>query len=137
MKQVVQLDDQGYFVGYATAYESPLEPGVFLLPAGAVDAEVPAIPDGKRAKWTGQGWAFEDLPQPDPEPQPEPTAYVPTRAEQIRARLHAIDQESIRPARAVAAALADGKPAPAFDASKLTALETEAATLRAELASIA
>ena len=80
MKQVVQLDDQGYFVGYATAYESPLEQGVFLLPAGSVDTEAPAVPDGKRAKWTGQGWAFEDLPQPDPEPQPEPETIEQWRA---------------------------------------------------------
>lgn len=58
------------------------------------------------------------------------------RREKIRARLAAIDTDSIRPARAVAAALANGKPVPSFDANRLTALETEAEALRAELATI-
>ena len=58
------------------------------------------------------------------------------RAGAIRGRLAAIDTESIRPARAVAMALASGQAAPTFDTNKLAALEAEAATLRAELASL-
>jgi len=73
MKQVIQLDADGYFVGLTTADESPLEPGVFLIPAGAIDAPTPNVPEGQRAKWNGQ-WVFEDIPQPEPEPEPpEPT----------------------------------------------------------------
>jgi hypothetical protein len=71
MKQVIQLDADGYFVGFTTADESPLEPGVFLIPAGAIDAPTPNVPEGQRAKWEGQ-WVFEDIPQPEPEPEPEP-----------------------------------------------------------------
>ncbi|MEY3766920.1 MAG: hypothetical protein RLZ03_1880 [Pseudomonadota bacterium] len=71
MKNVSQLDADGYFVGVTVADESPLEPGVFLIPAGAVDAEPPAIPEGQRARWNN-GWALEAIPQPDPEPDPEP-----------------------------------------------------------------
>jgi hypothetical protein len=71
MKQVIQLDAEGYFVGFTTADESPLEPGVFLMPAGAIDAPTPSVPEGQRAKWEGQ-WVFEDIPQPEPEPEPEP-----------------------------------------------------------------
>jgi hypothetical protein len=70
MKQVIQLDAAGYFVGLTTADESPLEPGVYLLPAGAVDALPPTIPEGHRAKWNG-AWVFEEIPQPEPEPKPE------------------------------------------------------------------
>ena len=71
MKQVIQLDADGYFVGPVIADASPLEVGVYLIPAGAVDAPMPTIPEGKLAKWNGQ-WVFEDIPQPEPEPEPAP-----------------------------------------------------------------
>jgi hypothetical protein len=84
MKQVVQLDINGYFVGVTEADESPLEPGVFLLPAGAIDVLPPIVPEGKRAKWEG-AWVFEDIPAPPPAPpplpDPEPT-YREKRAEE-------------------------------------------------------
>lgn len=76
MKQVIQLDNNGYFVGLTTADESPLEAGVFLLPAGAIDVNAPTVPSGQRAKWIGS-WLFEDVPQPEP--------HQPTYAE-LRAR---------------------------------------------------
>ena len=72
MKQVSQLDKDGYFVGITIADESPLEKGVYLIPAGAVDSDAPSIPDGQRAKWENEQWVFEDIPQPEPEPEPEP-----------------------------------------------------------------
>jgi hypothetical protein len=72
MKQVIQLNEDGYFVGFTTADESPLEPGVFLIPGGCIEAEPPTTPAGKRARWTGASWVFEDLPEPEPEPEPEP-----------------------------------------------------------------
>jgi len=70
-KQVIQLDADGYFVGFTTADESPLEPGVFLFPAGAVDAPTPTVPEGQKAKWNN-GWVLEDIPEPETEPEPEP-----------------------------------------------------------------
>lgn len=81
MKQVIQLTFEGYFAGVTIADESPLEPGVFLLPAGCIDAPVPRIPEGKLAKWDG-AWVFEDIPEPEVEEEPEvvePT-YVELRA---------------------------------------------------------
>ena len=80
MKQVIQLDAAGYFVGFATADESPLEPGVFLIPGGCIDVETPAVPDGQRAKWDG-AWVFEDIPQPEPTPEPATDPYADTYAE--------------------------------------------------------
>jgi hypothetical protein len=70
MKQVSQLDQNGYFVGVVYADPSPLEPGAFLIPGGAIDSPAPTIPQGQRAKWNGQ-WIFEDIPQPEPAPEPE------------------------------------------------------------------
>jgi hypothetical protein len=71
MKFVSQLDNFGYFTGAVIADESPLEPGVFLIPGGAIDEPPPSIPSGKRAKWQGE-WLFEDIPFPEPEPEPVP-----------------------------------------------------------------
>lgn len=64
MKIVSQLDSDGFLIGTSTADESPLEPGVFLIPGGCVDTTPPEIPEGKRAKWEGH-WVFEDIPHSD------------------------------------------------------------------------
>jgi hypothetical protein len=69
-KQVCQLDSESYFVGFTLADESPLEAGVYLLPAGAVDTTAPSIPEGKKAKWNGS-WVYEDIPKPEPDIEPE------------------------------------------------------------------
>ncbi len=88
MKIVSQLDADGYFVGLTTADESPLEPGVFLIPGGAVDVEPPVVPDGHRARWSN-GWAFEAIPQPEPEPEPPPPPpmVIPQSVTMRQARL--------------------------------------------------
>ncbi len=87
MKEVAQLNKDGYFVGVTTADPSPLEPGVFLLPAGAVDAPFPVIPEGKMAKWNGE-WIYEDIPEPEPDPETEapeqPTLVIYTAEIQRR-----------------------------------------------------
>ena len=72
MKQVIQLDDNGYFTGLTVADLSPLEAGVYLMPAGTVDAEAPTITDSQCAKWDGSAWSVEDIPVEEPAPEPEP-----------------------------------------------------------------
>ena len=69
-KIVTQLDASGYYAGTVVADPSPLERGVFLIPGGAVDHEPPSVPEGKRARWNGNGFDFEDIPQPAAEPTP-------------------------------------------------------------------
>tara|TARA_R110000744_G_scaffold76721_1_gene151905 strand:- start:76 stop:438 length:363 start_codon:yes stop_codon:yes gene_type:complete len=78
MKQVIQLDDNGYFTGVTVADLSPLEAGVYLMPAGTVDAEAPAIPEAHVAKWNG-AWVYEAIPEPVVEPEAAPP--VPTYAD--------------------------------------------------------
>jgi predicted 2-oxoglutarate/Fe(II)-dependent dioxygenase YbiX len=60
MKEVIQLDVNGYFEGFTFADESPLEPGVFLFPAGTIDVPAPIIPEGQKARWEGE-WVFENI----------------------------------------------------------------------------
>jgi hypothetical protein len=71
MKYVVQLDDNGYFIGMSVADESPLEPGIYHMPRGTVDADLPNIPDGHLAKWEGE-WIFEPIPVSELEPEVAP-----------------------------------------------------------------
>ena len=73
MKIVSQLDAAGYFIGPAEAHESPLEPGIFHVPGGAVDAEPPVVLEGHLAKWNGSAFVMELIVEPEPEPEPEPT----------------------------------------------------------------
>jgi hypothetical protein len=82
MKQVIQLDSEGYFVGFTAADESPLEPGVYLLPGGSVDTTAPSIPEGKLAKWDKE-WVYEDIPKPEPEINPEPVSEPESMVEQV------------------------------------------------------
>ncbi|WP_153114630.1 hypothetical protein [Rhodocyclus tenuis] len=128
-KIVSQLDADGYFRGPATADESPRDPGKFLLPGGCIDREPPAVIEpGKRYRPHGDDWTCEDMPEQTPIPTP-----ANSRVAEIYGRLLAIDSESIRPAREIATAVASAQAVPAFAASKLTALESEAAALRDEL----
>ena len=68
----------GVFIGVDFAQESPLELGVFLLPAGATFAEPPQVAEGKQAVWGGEAWSVQDIPlPPEPEPTPEPEPFIP------------------------------------------------------------
>lgn len=69
--------ETGALVGTGVADESPLEPGVFLLPANATFTPPPAVPPGQRAIFDPAFgvWELEAIPQP-PEP-PEPPAPGP------------------------------------------------------------
>lgn len=57
MKIAYQTDSAGMLVGDTVADESPLEPGVFLIPAGATLTPPPTDwPDGKWPRWNGSSW---------------------------------------------------------------------------------
>lgn len=82
-KTVSQLDHNGYFVGTVEADESPLEPGVFLIPGGAIDVSAPVVPPGKVALWQASQWVFVNPPD-DPQQETPPVEGVPqvvTRAQ--------------------------------------------------------
>lgn len=88
-KLVHQVDADGYFVGPVKAIASPLEPGLWQLPAGTVDVELPAVPDGFRAKLVDGAFVLEAIPvEPDPDP---PT--LPERRDGIWQQIKAIRQE--------------------------------------------
>lgn len=89
-KLVSQLDAQGVFVMAVEADESPLEPGVYLIPGGAVDAAPPDVPTGQRARWDGSAFALEPLPTAQPLP-----IWQPPTPQQLQAdALRRIDQDA-------------------------------------------
>lgn len=59
-KIVYQTDHLGIFIGAVTADESPLEPGVYLVPGGCVEVKPPAVPEQKAAWWNGKAWQLVD-----------------------------------------------------------------------------
>jgi hypothetical protein len=68
---VYQMDAGGIFVGATTADPSPMEAGVWLIPAGCVEIAPPECGAGQFARWTGAAWAIENIP-PAPKPEPAP-----------------------------------------------------------------
>lgn len=99
-KKVAQLNYDGYYSGPVEAYESPLEPGVYHIPGGAVDAPLPDVPPGMRAKWVGGAWQMEDIPAPassDIVTRPVASERDKTKADLVR-----LDQASIRALREAA-----------------------------------
>ncbi|WP_277759575.1 hypothetical protein [Pseudomonas sp. A34-9] len=59
-KIVYQTNHLGLFVAEVVADESPLEPGVYMIPGGCVEIPPPAIADHQAAWWNGQNWQLVD-----------------------------------------------------------------------------
>jgi len=86
--QIYHYNDEGIYIGSTEATESPLEPGVFLIPAKATAVEVPEYGEDFHARWDGELWDIELIPPPVVEPDPQPAEdidvpepepeYVPT-----------------------------------------------------------
>lgn len=68
-KPAYQFDFAGLYAGVTDADESPLEPGVFLLPARSTFTEPPQdVPADKWPRWDGARWNLANRPAaPEPE----------------------------------------------------------------------
>ena len=64
--------DTGLLLGTSTADRSPMEPGVWLIPAFATTAPPPAPDEGHEVAYVDGDWVQRPLlPEPEPEPVPE------------------------------------------------------------------
>lgn len=62
-KTAYQFDRAGLYVGTTEADESPLEPGVYLLPAHTtLDAPPADVPADKWPRWHGRAWELVNRP---------------------------------------------------------------------------
>jgi len=57
-KTVYQTDRSGLFVGEVQARESPLEPDVYIIPAGCVEVPPPAAEAKKAVMWMVDAWVL-------------------------------------------------------------------------------
>lgn len=62
-KIVYQYDISGMFTGETEADESPLEPGVFLIPARCVEVAPPAYSGDQWPRWNGANWELITVSQ--------------------------------------------------------------------------
>lgn len=67
---IYHYNSAGFLVGASEADESPLEPGVFLIPAMATETVPPNVAEGMRVRFDGDAWVVESNPEPEPEPEP-------------------------------------------------------------------
>jgi hypothetical protein len=63
----------GVYLGSGLADESPLEPGVWLVPAHATSTAPPKAQAGKQQVWINGTWTWQPIPEPAPEPIAPPT----------------------------------------------------------------
>ena len=64
--KIYSYDLQGNYTGESVADESPLEKGVYLIPAGATDIKPPSTNANKVAVFDGQIWNIEDVVSNEP-----------------------------------------------------------------------
>lgn len=127
-----QTDESGYLVGEFDADESPLEPGVFLIPGGGVETAPPAVGANQAAQFADGAWRVvpdlrgrvywtadrvrheitergEALPAGalDAEPPKTPEEIAADEDRAARAELAALDLASIRAIREYIAAKPD------------------------------
>jgi len=61
---VYQMNFAGFFSGSTPAFASPMEPGVWHIPAGCVRQRPPeSWPDTQWPRWNGADWALVPRPQ--------------------------------------------------------------------------
>lgn len=87
-KTVFQADRDGWYVGPVEAQESPLEKGVFLIPAGCYEeapGNWPPYPPGKWIRRVENAWVMLDDPDAAPAPAPQEPPPDPVTPAQIQA----------------------------------------------------
>lgn len=62
----------GLLLGTSEADPSPLEPGVWLIPAHATAELPPTAAAGEEAHWQDGAWHLRPVPAPEPVPEPDP-----------------------------------------------------------------
>lgn len=70
-KIAFQCDENGVYIGAVLADESPLEPGVWLIPSGAVEVAPPELNKEQYAQWVDGQWTVLEFQKEDPPTEEE------------------------------------------------------------------
>lgn len=97
---------------------------------------IEGTPEQRDGKWY-QTWILDPVTHTPEEEAERGRQYAEARISEIKAGLDMVDAQSVRPARAVYLALSKGETPDPADVERLSALEAQAVTLRAELQSYA
>lgn len=84
IKTVYRYDEDNCYIGTDRAFESPLEKGVFHIPANCTEIEPPEGKEGFKIKWNGEAWEYEEIPK-------EPETEQPTLDELKAQKLELVD----------------------------------------------
>ena len=84
--KVYNYSDNGEFIGIGEADESPLEEGVFLIPANATTIEPPALIESKKLVFTSGKWNLVDITILS-----EEIPNQPSQSDLIKAELASLD----------------------------------------------
>lgn len=84
--KVYNYNDNGEFVGADDADKSPLEEGVFLIPAKATTIEPPTQVEGKKLIFVSGVWNLVDIAVPSEDIPPQPS-----QSDLIKAELASLD----------------------------------------------
>lgn len=125
--KIYHYDADGLPVGEGEADESPLEAGVFLIPAQATQYAPPQPEPGERVRFDGAGWVVEAIPAPPPPPE---KTQEEKRQEEKNLIIVQISDAEQRQARAVREALLNVPGA----LDRLAQIDANIAALRAQLA---
>ena len=124
------------FVGASTADESPLEPGVYIIPAHATEIAPPEFDAATQTcRFNNGKWDVVDIPVPKPEPEPTAEEIKARRIAEINGFLTQIDIK-YGPRYLREKTIADPGNINQEALAKLIAAEEEAIKLRAELYSL-
>lgn len=64
--KIYNYDNNGKYVGSSEADNSPLEDGIYLIPANATDKKIPVEKYGFDIFWNGSAWEYRELPKEKP-----------------------------------------------------------------------
>ena len=80
IKTVYRYDEDNCYIGTDRAFESPLEKGVFHIPANCTEIEPPEEKEGFKIKWNGEAWEYEEIPK---EPETDPPTFDELKASKL------------------------------------------------------
>lgn len=92
--KIYNYDNDGFYIGESTADESPLEKGVYLIPANATTIKPPVYKEGFDIKFNVEKNSFEYVERIAPiveEEVPADENIVPIRITRLQAKLQLLE----------------------------------------------